>query len=253
LVGTNPRFESSMLNLKIRKHYFNKELLVGYIGPVTNLTYPVLHLGNSLTTLITIAEGKHKFCQNLRNAKKPLIIFGSELGFRLDIKVLENLGRFISKKNFLMLKNFCGFNILHQHIAQTHLCNLGLNINAKSFLYSLNYEFQNLNSNKIEFLNKKKDFFFIQNVSDLNSKNIPSIFFFNTHKNTQNVKVNSITQNQYIFPIKTFFEKDSLLINIEGRVQNHNKVLSSLKDVRNAENYFKLFGFLFVKNFLQNS
>jgi NADH dehydrogenase/NADH:ubiquinone oxidoreductase subunit G len=91
LVGVNPRTEGSMLNIRLRKQFFNKEILIGYIGSVVEFTFPTTHLGNSSKILLEIAEGKHFFCQKLRKAKKPLIIFGSEIGFRQDSQTLQNL------------------------------------------------------------------------------------------------------------------------------------------------------------------
>ena len=66
LIGTNPRIESAMLNVKIRKQFFNKEILVGFIGVFSNFIYPVQHLGTTTKTLFQLAEGRHFFCKNLK-------------------------------------------------------------------------------------------------------------------------------------------------------------------------------------------
>jgi len=128
LVGTNLRFESSMLNLKIRKHFFNKEIPVYLIGNSLNLNYPVTHLGNSTKILYKIAEGSHSFCQKLRFHTNPLFIAGSELGYRKDSKALQNVIRHIGKKSFLHLKNFCGVNTIHASVGLAQLCELGLSL-----------------------------------------------------------------------------------------------------------------------------
>lgn len=135
LVGVNPRLEGSMLNMRIRKQFFNTDILVGYFGSFNSFTYPVSHLGTSTKHFINFVEGKHSFCKKLRNSKKPLIILGSEIGLRIDSKVLQNLNRFLSLKIYLHLKNFLGLNILHQNLSQIHLCDLGLNPTAKSFVF----------------------------------------------------------------------------------------------------------------------
>ena len=41
LVYTNPRIESSMLNLKIRKQVFNKDILIANIGVFNDLNYNI--------------------------------------------------------------------------------------------------------------------------------------------------------------------------------------------------------------------
>ena len=143
LVGVNPRLEGSMLNMRIRKQFFNKEILIGYFGTLNSFTYPTLHLGTSTRHFLNLIEGKHFFCKTLRKSIKPLIILGSEIGLRIDSKILQNLNRFLSLKIFLHLKNFLGLNILHQNLSQIHLCDLGLNPTAKStlFLSLLNKKF----------------------------------------------------------------------------------------------------------------
>ena len=104
LIGTNPRIESAMLNVKIRKQFFNKEILVGFIGVFSNFIYPVQHLGTTTKTLFQLAEGRHFFCKNLKYAKYPLLILGAEVGYRFDYKSIFNLIKFVGKKTVLNLK-----------------------------------------------------------------------------------------------------------------------------------------------------
>jgi NADH-quinone oxidoreductase subunit G len=134
--------ESSLLNVKIRKQFFNKEIPVAYIGEFMNFTYPILHVGTTTKSLLNVIEGKHKLCKLLRNAKNPLIIYGTEVGFRKDSLCLQNLINFLSLKTFLNLKNYIGINLLHQNISQTSFCELGLTIPAQHISYNFK-----LNSN----------------------------------------------------------------------------------------------------------
>lgn len=229
LIGVNPRTEGSMLNIRIRKQFFNKEVVIGYIGPVVEFTFPTIHLGNSPKHCVQIAEGKHSFCQQLRNSKKPLIIFGSEIGFRQDSKALQNLLSFIAKKSFLNLKNFSGLNLLHQNTTQINFCDLGINLNSKSFLY-----LTNVNKN---LLNQKSILFFANNVDSSvifkNEKNLP-FCTLNTHNNSWN------SLFQYNIPTNTLLEKDGLLINTEGLVQKFYKGLTPQPLSRNSEDFFKV-------------
>lgn len=140
LIGTNPRNEASLLNLKIRKHFFNKEVFVGFLGSFSELTYPVQHLGTSTKVLLQLCEGRHIFCKKLRAAKKPLLIVSSNCGFRIDAQNFQNLIKFLSKKMVLNLKHFLGLNYLHPNLSQNHICELGIALDADDFLYALNLD-----------------------------------------------------------------------------------------------------------------
>jgi len=244
LIGTNLRFESSMLNLKIRKHFFNKEVPVYTLGNFTNQTYPVIHLGNSPKILIKIAEGSHFFCKILRKSLNPLIITGSEIGFRKDSKALQNVLRYISKKSFLNLKNFSGLNINHNSTSLVNFCELGLALYANSNQYQLN-----LNKN-IQFTQKSV---FLTNVDEDLTKVLKNInntqndaYFLDTHLN---FKAKKNFMNKVIsFPITTLYERDSLLINSEGRVQKAFKSVTSNAVARNSEDVLSAIKVISNKN-----
>lgn len=50
LVGTNPKYESPVLNARILKAT-KKGLKVFMVGPANDLTYPYTHLGNNASIL----------------------------------------------------------------------------------------------------------------------------------------------------------------------------------------------------------
>ena len=99
LVGTNPRFEGSALNLKLKKAVDANNMVVATVGPAANLTYKTHHLGNNVNTLLKIAEGRHPFCQLLKEAKNPIILVGSSIFSRADsssiINIVNNLETFV--------------------------------------------------------------------------------------------------------------------------------------------------------------
>jgi NADH-quinone oxidoreductase subunit G len=75
IVGSNPRFEASLVNTRIRKVWRAKGLPIGVIGEKADLTYKYEHLGNGIETLIDVANGKG-FGEVLAKAKNPLVIVG---------------------------------------------------------------------------------------------------------------------------------------------------------------------------------
>src|SRR5688572_29703804 len=58
IVGSNPRFEASLINARIRKTWRAKGLPIGVIGSQDNLTYGYEYLGSGIETLIDVAAGK---------------------------------------------------------------------------------------------------------------------------------------------------------------------------------------------------
>lgn len=82
--GTNLRFEASLLNVRIKKQLKSGGFTKASVGLNENYTYSNISLGNSATTLIQIAEGRHPFCKNLTHSKTPMIIIGSSVKKRLD-------------------------------------------------------------------------------------------------------------------------------------------------------------------------
>ena len=242
LIGTNPRWDSLMLNLRIRKQFLSKEIFIAYLGTIINLTYPVLHLGNSLKNLKVICEGRHKFCQKLRQSKNPFLILGAEIGFRNENMIIQLMYRFLGKKLFLNLKKSCDLNFLHSNISSMHLCFLGINSNVKSYLYcNQKYEFFLYKNMKLlQQYEIKNNFFFNFKIDAFNLKKVykKKIIFFTTHQ--LNFNVFKFSDNTFIFPLNTFFEKNALLINIEGNLQEHFKILEN-PQTRDGASYFKFF------------
>ena len=260
LVGINPRLESSMLNLRIRKHFFNTDIFIAYIGTFSKLTYPFIHLGTSTKIFFEIIEGKHFFCKKIRLAKKPLFLIGAEFGLRFDSKILQNLIRFLLKKSYLNIKSTVGLNTVHQNLSQIHLCDLGLNLTSKSSMHLLlknkNLIKQiSLNSlNSLNYLTKKNFIYFYNNINITKNN-------FGVLNNQKNIELSLSTHNNILnnnsnlnIPIKTSFEENSIFLNTEGTAQKNFKVISSNQIKKSSYNIWKIFfkitlKKLFNKNF----
>ena len=67
LVNCNTRFETSMLNLHLRKRVINGDLKVGFFGPFTDYTFEASHLGLNNKSFMDFIKGKHLFSKNLKN------------------------------------------------------------------------------------------------------------------------------------------------------------------------------------------
>jgi NADH dehydrogenase/NADH:ubiquinone oxidoreductase subunit G len=106
LIGVNPKIESPLLNVRLRKQFLSKEnFLVYSFGPSANLTYYSQHLGNDIQTLVKFVEGTHPICRQFIRAKTPLIIVGSAVFERSDANSFYNLINTLTKNTNLINDN----------------------------------------------------------------------------------------------------------------------------------------------------
>jgi NADH-quinone oxidoreductase subunit G len=122
LVGSNPRWESPVLNARIRKRYLHGRCDIASIGPVVDLTYPVERLGASPATLRDLADGRLAFSEKLKAAKNPLIIVGMGALARDDGAAVLALVRSLA----VVRDDWNGFAVLHTTAARVGGLDLGL-------------------------------------------------------------------------------------------------------------------------------
>jgi NADH-quinone oxidoreductase subunit G len=114
LIGTNPRWEASLVNARIRKHYLTGKLKrIAMLGPQVDLTYPVEWLGNDAKTLDALAEGRHAFCDVLRQAARPMVILGAGALRRGDGLAVQAAARRLAETVGAVREDWQGFNLLH--------------------------------------------------------------------------------------------------------------------------------------------
>ena len=122
LVGTNPRWESPVLNARIRKRYLSGKCTIASIGPAVDLTYPVERLGAGAATLRELVDGKHSFAEKFKAAKTPLIVVGQGALVRADGAAVLALVRQLAESNNAQK----GLAILHTAAARVGGLDLGL-------------------------------------------------------------------------------------------------------------------------------
>ena len=118
LIGSNPRVEAPVLNSRIRRSWFNRGVPVALIGEPSDLTYEYDHLGSSLNTLYSIADGSHAFAKVLSEAEKPMLIIGMGALTRDDGEAILALAKQISDTFELVTGDWNGFNVLHTAAAR---------------------------------------------------------------------------------------------------------------------------------------
>ena len=125
LVGTNPRWESPVLNARIRRRYRAGGVKIASIGPQLDLTYKYEYLGAGPTALADLAAGKIGFAETLKGAKKPMLIVGQGALARADGSAVLALARDIADRFGLVKEGWNGFNVLHTAAARVGGLELG--------------------------------------------------------------------------------------------------------------------------------
>jgi len=125
IIGSNPRAEASVLNARIRKTWLAKDLPIGVIGDVGDLTYDYEHLGNGPDSLKALKAGKVKFLSKLKKAKKPLIIIGQGAVARSDGEAILALAAALAKDVGAVGKDWNGFSVLHTAASRVGGLDLG--------------------------------------------------------------------------------------------------------------------------------
>ena len=96
MIGTNPRYEATMINARIRKAFLNNNTKIISLNNVGDLTYPYESLDGNSQTVKDIFQNNNELSKKIINSKKPLIIIGESF---LRIRSAEYL--FNSLKDFL--------------------------------------------------------------------------------------------------------------------------------------------------------
>ena len=200
LIGTNPRFEATMLNARIRKAYLKNKVKIVSLNDVGALTYPYQSLDGKTQTIKDIFENKNALTKDIIDAQKPLIIFGESF---LRSKSAEFL--FSSFKNFLLNNNkftddWSPFNFLPSDAATVG--SLDLDIIDPS-----NELIKKLNENEFDLV-----FLIGQDNLKFNKKN-EFLIYVGSHGD------NGAELADIILPGAAYTEQSGHYTNLEGRVQ----------------------------------
>jgi NADH dehydrogenase (ubiquinone) Fe-S protein 1 len=211
IVGVNPKTDGVLLNYHLRKGFLNSNLKVGYIGSSLNLSFPSLHLGVSLSTFISVLEGKNQFCKLLKRAKTPILIFGDSF---LKEFSLFNLNLFRN----LIAVNLEIYNKLWSSVNY-------FNLKSSDFsLFDISLQF------KHRFVSNSFDLLYILEDYVPLDKGIKSKFIvFQGHHGCENAQKSDI-----ILPCCSFAEKSCSFFNCEGRYQYSHGCLPSLSQSKES-------------------
>jgi len=242
IINTNPKYDATLLNARLRKRFLRGNFSVGLIGSYTDLTFPFTHIGNSLGTLIQIVVGKHPFCKKLVNGNNVHLIFCGEGDF--DITTSEILYELKSKLKCVLssIKSTkMTFSYLHTGANNVGALELGIsgNLNTAS---AIRYFIDNDDESDLirpyseldrscksllpsHFLDKKCSVDTAPYVRE-------NIIYQGHHADTC---IRVLSEGKYtglLLPGAAFSEERSLYINTEGRCQKSNRIFKPTNSIR---------------------
>jgi len=115
LIGSNPRFEAAVLNTRIHRAWFDRDVPIGVIGEKIDVTYDYAHLGEAPDVLAALAAGEGDFFQALKKAERPLIVLGMGALMRPDGEAIRALAAKLAFACDAIGGEWNGFCVLHTH------------------------------------------------------------------------------------------------------------------------------------------
>jgi NADH-quinone oxidoreductase subunit G len=201
IIGSNPRFEASVLNARIRKRWRIGGLPVGVIGNVGDTRYEYEQLGAGPETLKDLAGGNGKFFDVLKKAERPLVIVGQGALARADGAAVLGLAAKLAGAVGAVSVDWNGFAVLHTAAARVGGLDLGFvpgegGKDVSAMMGALD----------VLFLLGADEF-------DMNAVGSALTIYIGTHGDA------GAHRADVILPASAYTEKSGTYVNTEGRVQ----------------------------------
>ena len=203
LIGTNPRFEATILNSRIRKSYLKNKTKIFSLENIGDLTYPYKVLENDIEVINKIIKNEHELSDKIISSKKPIIILGqSILNSNNGAYVFEELKKYLKSINKIN-DNWNSLNILPINASDVGAHDLGI--------FSSN-DGSNKTLKKIQ--DKDSEIIFLIGQDNLKfKKNNEFIIYIGSHGD-RGAEIADI-----ILPGAAYTEQDGYFTNLEGKLQ----------------------------------
>ncbi|MBN9543261.1 MAG: NADH-quinone oxidoreductase subunit G [Alphaproteobacteria bacterium] len=214
-VGSNPRYEASMVGARLRKTYRKNHTYFASIGKIDDQTYPVEHLGDNANILKDILAGEHEFAEKLQNAKNPVIIVGEAIFAREDSYSVQKVLSDICEKFNINRDDHKGYNVLHKAASRVASLDLGFVPENGMNAYQM-IEAAKSGDIKVLYL-LGADEFALSGISDK-----CKIIYQGHHGD------NGAKHSHVVLPGSAYTEKNAIYLNMEGRVQQTKMAVAPL-------------------------
>jgi len=203
LIGTNPRYEATILNSRIRKAQINNNIDIFSIGEVGDLTYPYSLLDNSTKTINDIVNNTHKLSEKINKSQKPMFIIGQSI-FKLNSAsyIFEELKKYLTANNKIN-KDWNALNILSNNASTVGSYDLEI-LSSKN---EKNITLERIKNNEIDVI-----FLFGQENLKFNKKN-EYIIYVGSHGDR------GANMADIILPGAAYTEQDGYFTSLEGKIQ----------------------------------
>tara|TARA_B100000959_G_scaffold100524_1_gene106246 strand:+ start:3168 stop:5198 length:2031 start_codon:yes stop_codon:yes gene_type:complete len=200
LIGTNPRFEATILNARIRKAYLNNNTKIFSLNDIGDLTYPYQSLDGKTQTIKDIIENKNEISKNILESKKPLIILGeSFLKSKSANYLFNSLKEFLFKNNKLT-NEWNPLNILSTDAATVGSFDLDIIDESNELI-------KDLNENKFEII-------YLLGQDNLNFNKKDEFVIYQGSHGDKGAEIADI-----ILPGAAYTEQSGHYTNLEGKIQ----------------------------------
>ena len=204
LIGTNPRYEATILNARIRKSYVNSNTKIISLNDLGDLTYAYKSLDGQTQTLKDIFKDNHEISKLIKDSKAPAIILGESFLKYNSSKYLFNIIKEFLNKNGKLNNDWNALNILSSDASTVGSIDIGLINENKNLL-------EDLKNNKFEII-----FLVGQDNLEFTKKN-EFIIYQGSHGD-KGAEIADI-----ILPGSAYTEQDGYFTNLEGKIQKAQK------------------------------
>ena len=200
MVGTNPRYESTMLNARIRKAYLNNKTKIISLNEIGDLTYPYESLDGKTQNILDIFQNKNPISEIIIKSKKPMIILGESF---LNLKLSKFLFDLI--KNFLLKNGKFSENWNPLNILSSDAATVG----------NLDLDIININRNLIKELKENKfELLYLLGQDNLRFDKKDEFIIYQGSHGDRGAEIADI-----ILPGAAYTEQNGYFTNTEGKLQ----------------------------------
>jgi NADH-quinone oxidoreductase subunit G len=200
LIGTNPRYEATILNARIRKSYLNNNTKIISLNDLGDLTYPYESLDGKTKTLKEIFDGNHEISKKIIGANNPMIIIGESLLNLGSSQYFFNSIKNFLKQNKKISEEWNSFNILSSDASTVGNYDLGIINESNNLLEDLQ--------------NHKFDIVYLMGQDNLNFEKKDEFIIYQGSHGDKGAEIADI-----ILPGSAYTEQDGYFTNLEGKIQ----------------------------------
>jgi NADH-quinone oxidoreductase subunit G len=203
LIGTNPRFEATILNSRIRKAYLKNKTKIYSVGDVGDLTFPYEVLDNNTKLIKDIINNKNVMSEKIINSKKPTIIIGqSILKMKSGIYIFEEIKKYLLK-NSKISNDWNSLNVISRNASTVGAYDLDI-LSSKN---GKNITFKKIQENQFKII-------FLFGQEDLKFKKSKEFIIYIGSHGDKGAEIADI-----ILPGVAYTEQDGYFTNLEGKIQ----------------------------------